>query len=286
MPIPITEFLAEAATTLVEAIRGLAIPAACLGGLAVLVKGRAVFADARRALGESRINLSLHLLDVLLVTPVLVLFTTALSAAFTALGLVLVNPDVWAGLPAALVAFIAIFAGDFAGYWRHRLEHSALLWPSHAIHHSDTEMTWLTLVRFHPINRLTTTVLDSAFLLALGFPPYALVINFAVRHYYGMFIHADLPWTFGPLGRVFVSPAMHRWHHANDPLAFSTNYATVFSVFDLAFGTYRVPGPCTAPLGVSVEMGNSVGGQLAHPFAWSHYRPLWRRSDAWRGRPS
>jgi hypothetical protein len=28
------------------------------------------------------------------------------------------------------------------------------------------------------------------------------------------FPHANLRWTFGPLGRVFVSPAYHRIHHA------------------------------------------------------------------------
>jgi len=98
-----------------------------------------------------------------------------------------------------LTGFIAVFAGDFIGYWRHRLEHSQWLWPSHAIHHSDTEMTWLTLLRFHPINRLSSLILDYAFLLMLGLPPYALIVNNLVRHYYGMVIHADLPWTYGRL---------------------------------------------------------------------------------------
>ena len=148
------------------------------------------------------------------------------------------------------------------------------------MHHSDTEMTWLALERFHPLNFATTLLIDSSLLLLLGFPGFALVANNLVRHYWGYFIHADLPWTFGPLGRVFVSPAMHRWHHAADPAAFNSNFATVFAVFDQAFGTWRVPGPCTAPLGVGEAMGAGAAGQLAHPFRRSSYRGL----AAWWGR--
>jgi sterol desaturase/sphingolipid hydroxylase (fatty acid hydroxylase superfamily) len=159
-----------------------------------------------------------------------------------------------------------VFAGDFTGYWRHRFEHSRLLWPSHVVHHSDTEMTWLTLERFHPINRLTTLIIDNAVLLLLGFPPYALVANNLVRHYYGFLIHADVPWTYGRLGNIFVSPAMHRWHHAADEAAYNTNFATVFSLFDRWFGTFRVPGPCTAALGVREATGLGVVGQLLYPF--------------------
>lgn len=59
---------------------------------------------------------------------------------------------------------------------------------------------------------------------------------------------------------------MHRWHHAADKSAFDTNYATVFSVFDQAFGTFRVPGTCTAPLGVTDTIGTSLGAQLSYAF--------------------
>jgi sterol desaturase/sphingolipid hydroxylase (fatty acid hydroxylase superfamily) len=137
------------------------------------------------------------------------------------------------------------------------------------VHHSDTEMTWLTLSRFHPINRLTTMAIDTSCLALLGFPEWALIANVLVRHYYGEFIHADLPWTYGPAGRVFVSPVMHRWHHARDVTGAGSNFATVFSVFDQAFGTYYVPGLCTVPLGVNDDMGRGTSGQLMYPFiAW------------------
>ena len=49
-----------------------------------------------------------------------------------------------------------------------------------------------------------------------------------------------------------------------------SNFDTVFSVFDRAFGTYYVPGPCDVPLGVDEDMGKGALGQYLHPFkAWS-----------------
>lgn len=178
----------------------------------------------------------------------------------------------WEELPQILVIFFAVFLGDCIGYWWHRFEHSFLLWPSHATHHSDTEMNWLTLERFHPINRLSTYVIDSSFLLILGFPPYAIVANNLVRHYYGFFIHADLPWTYGIWGKIFVSPVMHRWHHALEFKAHNTNYATVFSLFDRWFGTYRVPGVCDVPLGVASHLNSNLLEQLLFPFRLSSYK--------------
>ena len=86
-----------------------------------------------------------------------------------------------------------------------------------------------------------------------------------VRHYYGYFIHADLPWTYGKLSRIFVSPAMHHWHHAKEIRYAGTNFATVFSVFDIAFGTYK-GGICDVPVGIEDEMGAGVRGQMSYPF--------------------
>ena len=263
----------EAADALLEALLVLLLPALVFALLSLAVKRRRAVADAFRASPEMGTNLFIHMIDALTIGPLLAIFATWGDGLARAQGWQLVSPAFWDALGTPLlVAALAVFCGDFVGYWRHRLEHSWWLWPSHAVHHSDTEMTWLTLSRFHPINRITTTAIDGAVLVALGFPPYAVIANAFVRHYYGYFVHADLPWTYGPLGRVFVSPAMHRWHHALDRRAFHTNYATVFSCLDVWFGTYRVPGPCTAPLGVTDKMAPGAFGQIAHPFKRSSYR--------------
>jgi sterol desaturase/sphingolipid hydroxylase (fatty acid hydroxylase superfamily) len=250
-------------------------------GLALLVKGKEAIAAARKAAKEVRLNLSILVLDVLFVAPFVGLLVALVRSGVEQLPFTVVSGHVWELPGRAGTLFAVVFIGDFMSYWRHRLEHTRLLWPAHAVHHSDTEMTWLTLARFHPIDRIVTATVDIAILALLGFPAWALVFNEIVRHYYGEFIHADFPWTYGPLGRVFVSPVMHRWHHARDVVGAGSNFATVFSVFDQAFGTYHVPGLCTVPLGVTDDIAPGVMGQLRFPLvAWA--REYWPASSSSR----
>lgn len=275
----ISEFAFRSFDTLLHTARDLALPALFFLSIGLLVKGRALFTDMRRAAKESSLNVQLFVFNLLLIVPLITLLSQAMSEFVFHNQFYLVHPETWSGTQKWLAILIGVFIGDFVGYWRHRLEHTPLLWPSHAVHHSDTEMTWLALERFHPINRLTTFVIDGGVLLLLGFPPVVVLANNFVRHYYGYFIHADLPWTYGPLGRILVSPAMHRWHHAADVKFFNTNYATVFSVFDQAFGTFRVPGPCTSPLGVTDKMAPTLAGQISYAFTPRAYRRLFRKRN-------
>jgi sterol desaturase/sphingolipid hydroxylase (fatty acid hydroxylase superfamily) len=253
------------------------ISAAIFGYLTLLVKGKEAWTAARRAIGEIRLNVWIYFLDALFVGPVVGLLVFAIRFVIGHTPLTLVHESAWS-LIGTYGTFIAVvFVGDLVSYFRHRLEHTRLLWPSHAIHHSDTDMSWLTLARFHPINRFTTAAIDIVALAMLGFPAWALVANEIVRHYYGEFIHADLPWTYGPLGRIFVSPVMHRWHHARDVVGAGSNFATVFSVFDQAFGTYYVPGICKVPLGVVDEIGPGLWAQLRYPIVeWYQRFRNWR----------
>ena len=279
------QFSTTSAETLIHAVTGLAGPFVFFAALALIVKKRSAIQGLRNALPETGITLKLMAFNLVFISPLLVAVAVGLSQVVGAFELQFLNEDFWNLLPSWAVCLIAIFIGDLTGYWRHRLEHSSFLWPSHAIHHSDTQMTWLALERFHPINRLTTVIIDSSVLLLFGFPPFAIVANNLVRHYYGYFIHADLPWTYGPLGKIFVSPAMHRWHHAAAPKAYGTNFATVFAIFDRAFGTYRVPGSCTVPLGVDDDMGEGMSGQLLYPFNARAYRsPAYERRQTALGR--
>ncbi|MBC7815267.1 MAG: sterol desaturase family protein [Planctomycetaceae bacterium] len=260
-----------------DAVLVLLLAAVAFCFLAVLVKGKEALAAGLRAAKEIRVNLSLYFFDAVCVAPIIALLVAVVQRTVREFGLIVVSPERWESVGTWGIAFGAVFIGDFFSYWRHRLEHTRLLWPSHAIHHSDTQMTFLTLWRFHPINRATTAIIDIACLSAMGFPQWSITVVFAVRHYYGQFIHADVPWTYGPLKYLFVSPVMHRWHHARDVVGSGSNFATVFSVFDQAFGTYHMPGLCTEPLGVRDQMGQGSIGQLIYPFvAWP--KRIFRRS--------
>ena len=242
--------------------------------LALLVKGAKAWADARAATEETRINAILYVVDQFLVTPVVVLIAGAFAQTAHALGWDAPGAALWARVGGPVTAVIAIFLADFLGYWRHRLQHSALLWPGHAVHHSDTRLTWFSLMRMHPVDRMGT-ILDLIGLTLMGFPVWAVALAVMVRHYYGAFIHADLPWTLGRLNWVMNAPAMHRWHHARDEEISGKNFATVFSVFDRAFGTFYCPGPCDVPLGIEAPIAPGALGQYLYPLqAWFGPRPV------------
>jgi sterol desaturase/sphingolipid hydroxylase (fatty acid hydroxylase superfamily) len=223
-----------------------------IGGLltAILFTKLGWRTEFRRLFPSSlRVNLLVYVFDALLVSIPLATLVGLIYSKLSSNGLVLFS-KVFDDAPAWLVAIACLWTSDFIGYWRHRFEHSALLWPAHSLHHSDEEMTWFTLFRFHPLNRVSTAVIDYGSLFAIGFPLWAIGLAGTARYFYGMFVHINRPWTLGPLGRLLVSPAMHRWHHVQEGRGMYSNYASIFSMFDRVFGTFYVPGPCYEKLGV------------------------------------
>ena len=113
----------------------------------------------------------------------------------------------------------AILVGIDAMNWgAHVANHrSASLWRLHALHHSQEDMSVLTTFRTHPLVHATYlgALLPALVLGASGAVPAVAIIA------YGCLVtlpHANLPWTLGPLGRLVVSPAYHRLHHARVPL--------------------------------------------------------------------
>lgn len=271
---PVIKIILDALGGLSQALAVLLILGVLFAALARLAKPKTWIVDGKAALPETRINLVLSVVDQLAIGPAVGVFVAWLSTTARTRGLQLETPALWAAIGPAPTLFATVFVGDFIGYWRHRAQHSKWLWPAHAIHHSDTRMTWFTLERMHPVDRFGSA-LDTVILAALGFPLWAQAANVLVRHYYGYFIHADVPWTFGKVSWLINSPAMHRWHHARDITGSGSNFATVFSVFDRAFGTFYQPGPCDVPLGVREDMGRGAWGQYVHPLKawWSALRP-------------
>lgn len=235
--------------------------------LSALLKGRATTAWFRRCWGEARLNLFYYVLDVLLVVPILALTVSAINYVVIGANLSLFTASAYEHWPPLAVLLFCVMVSDLVGYWRHRLMHTRTLWPVHAIHHSDTEMTWTTLARFHPINRLLTVAFNTVVLSVLGIPPGIIALNGIFRHYYGFFEHADIPWTYGPLRYVFVSPVMHRWHHVREVQGSGSNFATVFALYDLLFGTFYMPRSAVPALGVTDRrFPDTWIGQTLYPF--------------------
>lgn len=245
------------------------------GALGIAVRRQSYVRRLRRQWPEFRLNLLYGLIDAAAVLPLAVLLVDTVSRIVNTLPVPMLDASQYQAWPTIAVLVVAVAASDFIGYWRHRLMHSAALWPVHAIHHSDRAMTWTTLMRFHPINRAITVALDAAFLTMLGLPVYAVALSAFVRYAYGFFIHADLPWDFGPLRRVLVSPVLHKWHHCRDEEQAGTNFATVFALYDTVFGTWSMPDRRGVALGVhDPELGRGWWAQTTYPFR----RWIWARA--------
>src|SRR5690606_11952903 len=66
--------------------------------------------------------------------------------------------------------------------------------------------------------------------------------------------------------KLVATPEFHHWHHADDPDAWWTNYAGLLPVWDLLFGTYRVPADERPEVyGTDTPVPGDLLGQLGWP---------------------
>lgn len=180
-----------------------------------------------------------------------------------------------AELPLWVQGIIMVVVGDGIGYWTHRLQHAEPLWDFHAVHHSSETLDWLTAVRLHPVNDIISRVCQASPLLILGFSPLAVDLYAAFLSSYVAFIHANVRWNYGALGYIIASPAFHRWHHTRDEEGLGKNFAGLFPIFDVIFGTFYMPK------GKQPQNFGICGERIPEDF-WSHLLYPLRN---WKGLP-
>lgn len=170
--------------------------------------------------------------------------------------------------PAWFQAIMFILISDFIGYWSHTIFHGEQLWRFHSVHHSSTELNWLSAVRVHPINDILGRLIHAIPVLLLGFSVKTLAIYLPFTTFYAIMLHASVSWSFGPLKWVIASPTFHRWHHSSDIDAQDKNFAGLFPIWDLLFGTFYMPvGRQPEKFGISDnKIPATFFGQLIYPF--------------------
>ena len=171
-------------------------------------------------------------------------FMTLLGVAFAEL---LRNHAGWIEAPGTswcprwLLLVVTLVLMDGANWLAHWAEHRiAPLWRVHALHHSQEELSVLTSFRAHPLSHLPGFFLATVPVVALmgsrGMAPFLITAYICL----GTLPHANVPWSFGPLGRVVVSPAYHRLHHSVDGPG-GLNLGIVLTVWDMLAGRAQFP---------------------------------------------
>ena len=118
---------------------------------------------------------------------------------------------------------------------------AAAFWKYHAIHHSSEELDWISAARFHPVNLFLGTIGVDVILLMAGISPNTMLWVGPFTTFHSAFVHANLNWTLGPFKYVLATPVFHRWHHTSLEQGGNTNFAGTFPLWDILFGTFRMP---------------------------------------------
>jgi sterol desaturase/sphingolipid hydroxylase (fatty acid hydroxylase superfamily) len=144
-------------------------------------------------------------------------------------------------MPGWLAVPLAIAVLDLVSYSWHRANHRLpFLWRFHQVHHSDPTFTVSTGIRFHPGELLLSLPVRLAAVAMVGASPQAVVFFEIVFTIANLVEHGDidLPLRFERLmGRVFITPALHRRHHTKSGPDRDTNFGTILATWDRLFGT-------------------------------------------------
>jgi sterol desaturase/sphingolipid hydroxylase (fatty acid hydroxylase superfamily) len=116
-------------------------------------------------------------------------------------------------LSRSVVIVLLFVAMDGCNWLAHLMNHRVrLFWRFHELHHSQEDMSVLTVFRTHPFIHVSYLIalIPGIVLIANGAVPTTLLVAYAG---FVAFEHSNTNLGFGPLGRIFVSPNYHRIHH-------------------------------------------------------------------------
>jgi sterol desaturase/sphingolipid hydroxylase (fatty acid hydroxylase superfamily) len=223
--------------------------------------GAAWFARWGRNLGFFIFNGALSTLFVLPVT-----IWAALHAPWSRAELV-AWPDslqVWAWLPLDLLLL------EFWIYWWHRANHEwSFLWRFHEVHHRDRHLDATTALRFHFGEVALSAAARAAVIMALAIPLTSVVLFEILVLVATVFHHAN--WRIPPaierrLARVIITPSRHWVHHHRVRADTDSTYGTIFSFWDLMFGTTTpTERQLLMPLGVEGQEELSMVALIGRP---------------------
>jgi sterol desaturase/sphingolipid hydroxylase (fatty acid hydroxylase superfamily) len=180
-----------------------------------------------------RHDLILTVINAILIAPLVTALTLSFMAVVRAGLPWIVLPKIGA-IPRWGVIAIIVVAMDGLNWFVHLANHRVrMLWRFHELHHSQEDMSVLTVFRTHPLIHVSylLALVPGVILLANG------AASITILVVYGgivAFAHSNTRLGFGPLGRVFVSPNYHRIHHQLDGPQ-DVNLGFALSIWDQIF---------------------------------------------------
>jgi sterol desaturase/sphingolipid hydroxylase (fatty acid hydroxylase superfamily) len=186
------------------------------------------------------------ILNVSLVVPLMTALTLSFVEVTKRVLPWLVLPHM-AMVPKGFVIAAIFVAMDGCNWFVHLANHRVhVLWRFHELHHSQEDLNALSVFRTHPFLHLSylLALLPGVVLLRNG------VVSTMVLVLYGSmvsFAHSNTNLTFGPLGRIFVSPNYHRIHHRLEG-AQDVNLGFALTIWDQLF--HRAVFPTAATVGI------------------------------------
>ena len=195
-------------------------------------------------------------------------FGALLVGGWTPGPLALLEPRLgsWAALALGLILLDAMM------YALHRMQHLALFWRFHLVHHADLNVDVSTAFRHHPVEPLVNGLVSGVVLVLAGMPPWIVPIYGSANALFDFWTHANLALPHRLeriIGLIVVTPGIHAVHHSADTHHFNTNFGAILTVWDRAFRTFHPISPSPLQFGVSGIGSQNLGQALLAPL-----RPL------------
>ncbi|OOG46892.1 sterol desaturase family protein [Rhodanobacter sp. C01] len=195
----------------------------------------------------------------------------------------------WLGHHPVLLFLIYYAIYDLVYYLIHRLQHGIpWWWALHSLHHSQRQLSCWSNDRDHYLDDLLEALIVAAVSLLIGVSP----TDFALLVLSGELLqnlgHTNVRLHFGPvLEKVLVDPRYHRLHHMrvdpDRPQLHACNYAFIFPLWDIVFGTALFGEPAH-PTGVGdpmVDADNQRGIVAQQLVTLRRFWGAFRRRTGW-----
>ena len=190
-------------------------------------------------------------------------------------------------LPAEMITYgllpcIGFFIYDLIYYWFHRILHRfRILWRVHSVHHSIEELNavndyhhWL-----EDVLRIPFILIPMSLLVRVDAT--VIIICVIVLRFMGQMTHANSRISYGWFRYVLAEPRFHRVHHSTENRHFDKNFAFMFPVWDVIFGTAYFPSRDEYPKTglANLEEPKSALSYVIIPFKNSMLSSAGRKQD-------